>query len=469
MTPTDSLTTREEAERALTAALRVADSPVAVGQALRDVAARCQFEHRGTLDALRLFAEQQIEPQFDGAAKAVVWALLEPSARLRGHARDAEPAAPLARPRSLSEILADPGALEGPKVVAPRFAYAERVSLLAGREKDGKSTLISAIAATVSREGDFLGEPCRGGSVLYLCLEEPLSDPARRLVAFGCDPDRLFLVQRVTEPLKEFRAHVESVEPTLVLIDSLAAFTEPLALDPGSASAWTPVMGELGRVARDSGAGVILIHHARKSDGHYRDSTAIGAGVDAVLEMASVAEDASVRRIRARARWHLPDVSIRLLGDPFDPDTRPQYEVASGKLSLDVRVLLFVEGHPGCSTRDVRDNVTGQGKAIRDALDSLKERGAIRSEEDGPALRWFACQEGGNHFGNRSAAEGGSRENPHGTATEPPSGTGPGGGMVPPGQHTGLAGGTTPAPRNRPRPDSDLHADLDRALGGGAA
>ena len=467
---------REDAAHALAEELKGVERPLDAVAALRRVGGRFRPEHLTSWDAFRSTGEKALKPFYDGAAKDVAWATLEGEYGRLADDADRRSSTTLVlegdeRPspsvRCLAEILADPTALEGPKVVAPRFAYEGRSTLLAGREKDGKSTQGSAIAAAVSAGLHFLGEPCRPGRVLYWALEEPLSDPARRLVAFGCDPSQVFLVDRVTEPLAELRAHVEAVKPALVLIDTLAAFTEPLALDSGSASAWTPVMGEIGRTARDSGAAIILLHHARKSDGKYRDSTAIGAGVDAVLEFSSCAEDASVRRVKARARWHLPEFSVRLIGDPFDLDTRPQYEIAAGGLSVDVRVLLFVEGHAGCSTRDVRSNVTGQGRAIEAALRSLEERDAIRNEPDGAAFRWFPSVEGGNRSGNRSAAEGGSRENPQGTATEPPSGTGLGGVVVPTAQHIRLGGGTTLTPGNRPPPpEVDPATDLDRALGG---
>ena len=60
------------------------------------------------------------------------------------------PAPPLYR--SLAELLADPSLLQPPTIVADRFAWRGRVTLLAGREKSGKSTLSAFLVASVSRD-----------------------------------------------------------------------------------------------------------------------------------------------------------------------------------------------------------------------------------------------------------------------------------------------------------------------------
>src|SRR6185437_3394504 len=58
--------------------------------------------------------------------------------------------------RMLPEILADPELLKVPPVVMPRLAWRGRVSLLAAREKSGKTTLVGAGAAAHSAGQVFL-------------------------------------------------------------------------------------------------------------------------------------------------------------------------------------------------------------------------------------------------------------------------------------------------------------------------
>ena len=44
-------------------------------------------------------------------------------------------------------------------------------------------------------------------------------------------------------------------------------------------------MSELLALAQSSGAAILVLHHAGKKDGEYRDSTEIGAGVDMLIQM----------------------------------------------------------------------------------------------------------------------------------------------------------------------------------------
>lgn len=336
--------------------------------------------------------------------------------------------------RSLAEILDDPAALEPPTAVVPRMAWRGRVTLLAAREKAGKSTIAGAAAAAASSGAAWLGEPTVPGPVLLIALEEHISDVAARLSHWGADHESTYVVESLAtagEPLRAIRAAVEHVQPALVVVDTLAALVDHLTArpDPGSATAWTPIMAALTRTARESDAAMLLLHHARKSDGAYRDSTAIGAGVDAILEMMEDGQDADVRKIRVRARWRVGDYSVRLIGD--------KYELASGELSLDARVLLRIKAHPGCSLRQLRDGISARAQEVSAAVERLLDRGAIVDlGTSGTGRQLHPAEKGGNHSGNHP----GSGENPSGTRAEPPSGTG----AVPDSKPLVSGSGTTP-------------------------
>jgi hypothetical protein len=158
----------------------------------------------------------------------------------------------------------------------------------------------------------------------------------------------------------------------LIVVDTLATWADRWVEDARSATSWTPVMAALTALARDTGAAVVLLHHARKSDGQYRDSSAIGAGVDVILEMAQHTEDPNMRTLKARGRWSMQGFAVRLAGDA--------YELAGGELSLDARVLLYIERTPGCSLRRLRDGIGGRAADVDAALRRLLDRGAIRDD-----------------------------------------------------------------------------------------
>ncbi|HSW29671.1 MAG TPA: AAA family ATPase [Longimicrobiales bacterium] len=300
-------------------------------------------------------------------------------ALLPGGGGDA-PGEPLPLVRSLADILADPASLRPPEAVVRRLAWRGRTTLLAAREKEGKSTLSRRAAATASRGGRFLGERCLRVPVLVVALEEAVGDVARSLHDFGADPSRVFVVDRLVDPFNDLARAIETTSAGLVVVDTLAAFAEGLVDDPSSSSAWTAVMSKFTRLTRDSGTALLLLHHARKSDGAYRDSSAIGAGVDVLIEMRA-GEEQSVRRFSPRGRWPMDAFSCSFDGKDF--------HLVAGELSLDARVELFVQHNAGASMRAIRGGVTGKAEAIQNAVERLVEHGAIEDRGDGSSRAFY--------------------------------------------------------------------------------
>lgn len=290
---------------------------------------------------------------------------------------------------TLRAILEDPAALEPPEPLAERIAYRGYHTLLASREKCGKSTFMSATAAAVSRGSRFLGVRAERAPVLYVTLDESPKDTARRLKAFGADPDRVHLLRRLsapTDPLGDLEAAIKATGPAFVGVDTLAEFVRGLGPDSGDAQAWTAIISGLTRLARDYEAAVVTNHHTQKAKHEYRDSGAIGASVDLILTMKRAATDASVRRVEALGRIPVESYALRLRGDPHDPeDGAPRYELASGEIPLDARLVLFVEHNAGCSKRAIREGVSGRGTDIDAALRRLEKRGTIKVDRRGQA------------------------------------------------------------------------------------
>jgi hypothetical protein len=293
--------------------------------------------------------------------------------------------------RPLTAILADPSALEPPAVVVPRLAWRGRTTLLAAREKAGKSTLATAAAAAVTRGAPWLGDPSPGGTVLWVALEEHVSDVARRWDDWKADAERVYVVESlhgVEDPLAALYAEARAVTPILIVVDTLSALVDAIGSrpDPGSSTAWTPIMAALTRLARDTEAAVLVLHHARRSDGAYRDSSAIGAGVDVIVEMTDGADGDRV--LKVRGRWQVSDYAVRLVGN--------QYNLATGEPSLDTRVLLFIEAHPRCSQRAVEQGVPARAKDVRAAIRRLLASDAVRNDGTETTMRLFR---GGTHSG----------------------------------------------------------------------
>ena len=306
--------------------------------------------------------------------------------------RAEEPAAPGSRPATLSvaEILANPEWSAPPEPVVPRFVWGGRSSLLWAREKMGKSTAARGIVGAVSTGRRFLGEDTKRGPVLWVALEEHFGDTARLLGEFGCDPETVFILRKVQDPLQDLQAAIHHTNPVVVVIDTLAAFVGTLGLESGSAAAWTPVVLGLSDMAHETGAGFLILHHGTKNGKGYRDSSAIGAGVDMILGM-TPGGDSDSRKIESKGRWPTEDFAIRLVGD--------RYDLAAGELSLDLRVLLYIEKNPGASQSQVRQKVQGQARLIDRAIRQLLERTAIDDIGDERGHKFVIAGQGSGQGG----------------------------------------------------------------------
>jgi hypothetical protein len=283
------------------------------------------------------------------------------------------PAADAPFVRTLAQLLEDPDALRPPEATVPRLGYRGRTTLLFAREKAGKSTLMTAGAAALTRGVDFLGERCSPRSALWVSADqEHASEIAQRAVRFGADPAR-FHVLWPRAPFADLMAVLDGLHPFpgLIVIDTLAAFASTLVSDPSQSAEWPDVLLPLVRVARDLDVAVVIDHHAKKGEGGgYRDSTAIGALVDLLLEVRVDAGNLARRNVTALGRWPIPNFTLDLVGD--------RYQVVAGnELSLDARILLYVEQHPGTSLRMVRDHVGGRAEDTGEAMARLIARGAV--------------------------------------------------------------------------------------------
>lgn len=280
--------------------------------------------------------------------------------------------------RSAQEILEDPEARRRPPTAADLLVWRGLVTLLVSQPKDGKSTLLRwAVARRSQGLGVWRNEEAVDGSLrtLYLGEERPV-DIASDLYSMGADLDRVHVRDMRRHPgdrLSMLEYDVEAVQPDIIVIDTLSTYIATIEMDPWKSTAWGPVLNPISAVAQGVNAGVLIIHHARKSDGRARDSGAIEASVDVILEMGRDPDEGdNVRRVKSRARSAAPSKGFKYL---FTDHGAPHLELLDGSLSLEERVQEFVRKNPGCSQRDARKGVRGRDKDIKEALEKLSGPG----------------------------------------------------------------------------------------------
>lgn len=225
----------------------------------------------------------------------------------------------------IEENLNDDGHFGAPNLIVPKLAWLKHVTMLAGREKSGKSTVLGAAVAAVTNGAPFLGhEGCGPYRTLYLNFEESVPELGNRLLCFGADPRYLAICQRPGgDRLKHLQEAVAVTNPSLIVIDSLTKLVNGNGPSPESNVGWDQAIDPIINLTRRSNAATLLSHHANKHNGKYRGSTAIGANVDVIVEMSANGPE-TVRQMTTQGRSQAPVEDFEYRFDPDADDPFPE-------------------------------------------------------------------------------------------------------------------------------------------------
>lgn len=291
----------------------------------------------------------------------------------------------------LDEILSNEAIMRPPPPLVPYLGWAGRSTLIAARDKAGKSTLMQYLASQVSlRDGRFLGEPCGSGTVLILSLEEDMGDAARRLRVFGADATRVEIIpsyELPTDPRQRtsvLREEITAMKPSLVILDTLIAWGEGVVSDWASSAQTAPLVNGLTAISHETGAALFVVAHAQKQGQEYRDSTAIGGGVDAVAVMYAPNEDLdpTLRRLRVKGRMGNRTVQFRFLGNDYRLDE-------GREAPIEQRITTYVQDHPGCSANDTAESVGGNRSLVLTRITAMIAAGQLTDGTGGKGRKLY--------------------------------------------------------------------------------
>jgi hypothetical protein len=202
------------------------------------------------------------------------------------------------------------------------------LTMLAGREGEGKSLLALALASAVTRGTETAGFACKPGRALIVDVENGEHEAHRRVHSLRPDPEKLAYCIGPLDLSRELDLLADLLDraaPNLLVLDSF----RPLV--PGADendSRIDAALAPLRDLVREHDAACVLLHHAGKQGGEYRGSTAIGAAVELGFTLAS-ARDADPRRCltcwKSRLSSRLPD---RWLEIRKRPDGSPEIVAA---------------------------------------------------------------------------------------------------------------------------------------------
>jgi putative DNA primase/helicase len=256
--------------------------------------------------------------------------------------------------------------------------------LIAGKPKEGKTTLTYEAAVNIAQGRSFLGRATRQCGVLILAVEEHRRDVRTRLHNQGAASlENLYLCIGPLSPNPTFFANVQRFVQShgvkLIVIDTLAAFWH--VENENDASEMTRAVKPLLQLARESGACVLLIHHARKSDGSHGDEIRGSGALFGLVDVALVMKRHAVenqRLLQAQSRYpetpselvlELRDTGYVALGDPASVGKAAKLEKLISALSESWEEAEPITTRAGLSKRDgyrLLGFLVDQGKALRD-------------------------------------------------------------------------------------------------------
>jgi hypothetical protein len=246
---------------------------------------------------------------------------------------------------SLADLLAEPDdAIDW--LVEDRIP-AGGVVLLVAAPKAGKSTFARELAAAVAGGGRWLGWRTTRGTVWMLIFQDKRSEVRkhlRRLGVTGNEAIRFFIDQAPADLLPRLHDLAKQERPALIVVDMLAGLLPVKDLNDYAqvSQKFEPLL----HLSRDSGAGLLLLHHgsahgvAREGLDAALGSTALSGSVDNVL-------------VLRRVDGHRVLSSVQRIGPDLEP-TIVTLSADTGRLEL------------AGSKRDVDDEQLG--KRILDAL-----------------------------------------------------------------------------------------------------
>ena len=163
-----------------------------------------------------------------------------------------------------------------------------KLTLIAGESGVGKTSLLCAISAVVSRGGYFPGtkEPCKQGRVIFLTGEDGISDTIKsRLRLSGANESRVEILEEMVEDeyfnvhkhLKELEAEMTKMgDASLLIIDPITSFMGTSS-DTNQVGVVRPVLSRLKTMAERTGASVMILNHLGKNQNASLSNRVLGS------------------------------------------------------------------------------------------------------------------------------------------------------------------------------------------------
>lgn len=261
------------------------------------------------------------------------------------------------------------------------------LSILAGKPKTGKTTLIRALAVAVSEGRQILDRDTAAGPVVYLSLEDPEALTREEFRRLGPEGGALSIYSGAApkDPLPEVRALAEGA--ALLIVDTMQKL-----LRVESLNAYEDVVAALepySIIAKETGCHILFSHHSPKGETADIGDAILGSvGLLGAVDVGIVLmrdTNSHQRFIGTRQRQGEDIDPPHLL--TLDPDTHwPEIGETrqAAQQKAETREILAVLGDTdGLREEDIADRVTMTTTVFRRALRRAHRTGVIDREGRG--------------------------------------------------------------------------------------
>lgn len=260
------------------------------------------------------------------------------------------------------------------------------LTLLAGREKAGKSTLLFAFMRALLDGRPFLDRPTRTKPIIMLA-EEADASLAEKLRRFGLadEAERVRLLTRsglrsrpnLTDSMAWATAEARRVGAGLIIVDTLSFFAGLSAEDENHAGAMAAALQPLLQAAGE-GFAVLGLHHVAKRTGELRGSTAIAASADIIATLIREPEAPTRRRLEGTGRYQAtpPSTLIELSGDMYAVLGTPE-QVSAGERERTIAEML-PDALPGITVDEIVEATDIPASRASEVLRGLVSRDIVR-------------------------------------------------------------------------------------------
>jgi hypothetical protein len=307
----------------------------------------------------------------------------------RNNQNDPNPQEPFAAP--MSEKLA--GVPPEPDWLWNGYLAPGSLTLLAGRPKVGKTTLLFPLIRALEAGAPFLGLPTRCTRVLMLSEErEQTLAEKRELYLDGADPMLLMrheVGERTwSEVVEQARGYCRDRGISVLVVDTWDKWTGLRGANESKAGSVIEALEPLMLAAGD-GLAVLILAHQRKSGGRFgeavRGSNALTGGVDVIVELERAPENfgGRMRVLRSESRFTAtPDALAAELVDDEGYVPRGLLEDVERESETD-SVAQLVADAPGSSTEELAEAAEVAPATMKHKLKTAHEAGAICREASG--------------------------------------------------------------------------------------